>query len=151
MKNQYITIYLHKKKWVKGVSNSLKWDAKLEDGQIIVENSASAVREASTKLLLDHGLPPTQLITFRHVGAQYDSFKPDQLAVFAENGVRNEIKRLKAVQERSESGAHGGKSGFKGFQAPTQPKDLSASVGCLCKTLGDIQELLSSGKFELAA
>lgn len=140
--NNYTTIVLHRKVWTKqSPKNQLKWTATLPDGKIIVENSANPVREASVALLLDQEWNAETLITFRHADSEHDSFKPMALGLFAEQGVKNEIKRLQAVAKRAEIAAPGSSSRFNGFPQSDYPKDISEAVAPLCKALRSIQEL----------
>ena len=124
--------------------NSLIWDVITEEGKLVVADSKNPVREASTKLLLEHGWPQEKLITFKHQRSEYESFIPQALILFAENGLRNEKKRLEALKKRSESAALCTGKGFKGFRRPTLPENLDAALRTLCELLRRIQGMRES-------
>lgn len=122
-------------------SNSLIWDVITEEGKLVVADSKNPVREASTKLLLEHGWPQAKLITFKHQSSEYESFIPQALILFAENGLRNEKKRLEALKKRSDSAALCTGKGFNGFRRPTLPENLDAALRTLCELLRRIGEM----------
>ena len=77
------------------------WDVLREDGQVVVSAAEYPCRDAAAALSQDHGLPGDTLITFRHEGKEYDSFKPIRLADAAVAGIRarQERARLAALRE----------------------------------------------------
>ncbi|HWL57331.1 MAG TPA: hypothetical protein VNQ78_11780 [Paracoccus sp. (in: a-proteobacteria)] len=141
LKEEIETIYLHILPWRKGEKASLKWKTTTSTGEIIVASSANAVRDTATTLLLEWGWKPEQLITFRHVGKNYDSFEPTQLITFARQGIKNEIKRLHALKKRSESAVLESLRSFKGFRVPTYPEDTDKALAPLYQLLQTVDDV----------
>lgn len=124
--------------------NAPIWDVITEQGELVVANSKSPVRGASTILLLDWGWPQEKLVTFKHQSSEHESFVPRSLILFAESGLKNELKRLKALRDASQSPARRTRSGFKGFAYPALPEKLDEAVCTPCELLRRIQGMRES-------
>lgn len=75
----------------------LRWHVTL-DGEEIIRASKRPFEDAAA-ILATQGQNPDQLITFRHEGKEYDSFRPMRLSVAAKNG----LKRMESVRKMREN------------------------------------------------
>lgn len=81
----------------------MRWDVLREDGHVVLAGAEHPCRDAAAFLSQDVGLPGDTLITFRHEGKTFDSFKPMRLDKAAAEGIRVRLKRaqLAALRERA--------------------------------------------------
>ncbi|MDT1064381.1 hypothetical protein RM190_21145 [Paracoccus sp. CPCC 101403] len=116
-----------------------KWDAVI-DSKIIVAGSTNPTREAATKLLLEMGVAPDQVIAFQHENIDYYLFTPTELLKFAKQSTESAIKRIEANSTSLKRHAQGPQRRIKGFRLPNYYNNGKRVVAALYDALERINQ-----------
>jgi len=82
----------------------LRWRCLTEEGRELVASTTHPLSDAAAVLFLGHGLPGDTLVTLRHEGRGYDSFRPMRLDIAAAHGIKRMEDRARLQQLRQGKG-----------------------------------------------
>ena len=93
--------------WTSSPGARLRWDALTEDGELLAEATEWPLEGGAHALAL-RGVPGDALVTMRHAGSSFDSFRPMPLRVPAAKGrCRAEVRDRMAHRDEATREKHG--------------------------------------------